>query len=655
MSGTTYPSTIDGYISLPLVVDLVSPVVAKDHNNLRNAIVVIETELGTNPSSTFGTVKDRLDSIESAVSSLTTNEIGTAEDGDYTDGLFVDFVPTTTIGTAVDRFNEVLKQLAPSPAPNLSNIGYTTSLGVAGKVSFGASNVIATYFNVSTADGDSALDINGTFTSASSLAIRKGIYTAGVNKAGELASNVAAGTGTPTPAYPAKAFGNADQGTLQLWINGALSHQVDLSTFGSGSSLNANGSGFTSLSAATDVSFPSGSPFTLFKYRTGQWIANSLDQRNGHNYIQVKHVVGATTYTTNFFGWVNDIDVTATFFASENLYALSMSGSKFISGVQYNTGGTASYDITISNLHRNTYSSSASAISHGASTNLSIPSTALGTIVAHTDSEIVTAKTATVNASRILGVGMTAKTLADRTVQSDLTSTGATITGLLVDNVTDDATSTNETINGEKFRVPSNRSLTDTSGFTIGGAGLWTSTNSLTTGPAGYLDGLLVYNGALYYPSSASVVNSGNFSTVANGPGGNPNYSTASGTRTYWRYFFFSSATQNFVMNVSSSGCSFISVATPLGSSNGNVHVELLAPNTTSNGVSVEFKDAVTAYTTDNAIGCFAATYGPTIPTNWGLTLGTKSTATSGSVIIIRITVGNGWTGTISNINVVGA
>ena len=33
--------------------------------------------------------------------------IGTAEDSDYTDGLFEDFTSSTQIGTAIDRFNEV--------------------------------------------------------------------------------------------------------------------------------------------------------------------------------------------------------------------------------------------------------------------------------------------------------------------------------------------------------------------------------------------------------------------------------------------------------------------------------------------------------------------------------------------------------------------
>ena len=42
--------------------------------------------------------------------------IGAAEDGSYADGLFSSFTAGTTIGTAVDKFNEVLKILAPSPA-----------------------------------------------------------------------------------------------------------------------------------------------------------------------------------------------------------------------------------------------------------------------------------------------------------------------------------------------------------------------------------------------------------------------------------------------------------------------------------------------------------------------------------------------------------
>src|SRR3990172_1706299 len=67
MAGTIYPLGIDGYAQLPLVYDLISPVRADDVNRLRNAIVGVETELGINPSSTYGTVRARLDALESGI------------------------------------------------------------------------------------------------------------------------------------------------------------------------------------------------------------------------------------------------------------------------------------------------------------------------------------------------------------------------------------------------------------------------------------------------------------------------------------------------------------------------------------------------------------------------------------------------------------
>ena len=54
--------------------------------------------------------------------------IGAAEDATYTDGLFTDFVTTTPVGHAVDRFNEILKLLVPTPAPDLDDIDYNLSL-----------------------------------------------------------------------------------------------------------------------------------------------------------------------------------------------------------------------------------------------------------------------------------------------------------------------------------------------------------------------------------------------------------------------------------------------------------------------------------------------------------------------------------------------
>jgi hypothetical protein len=583
--------------------------------------------------------------------------IGVAEDGYYTDGLFTDFVPVTPVGTAVDRFNEVLKELVPPPAPNLSNIDYDTAAGVAGKLSFGPSNPISGYSNVGTAGGGSALDINASFPTDS---LRKGIYSASGSKTGSLAETTTA----HLYAYPAKSFGNGDQGTLYLELNGVNIHSVDLSSFGSGSSVNGNGSGFT-LSAATAVKFANNNDFSMFKYRTGTWTVGAADQRNGWNYLRVKHTVGST-YTTNYYEWIVDADTTATSFGTATLDNLTLTGSKYISGVRYYTGGDADYDITISNLHRNTYSPSSSAISHPTTTNCDVAAAALGTISTEADQEVIVDKTVTINPetnSRILGGDLVVSTSVDRTVQSDATST--TASGgwrILLDNASSSSSNTVEDFNGESYRQASNLTITTTSGYSSSPGSqpsVWSSSTSIIDGGAGYNDGLIVYNGSLRYPTQG--LDSGDFRNVADGNtaggpttvggySGNPNYSTASGNRVYLRYFYDSSVRQNYRLNVTATSTSFVSVAT--GPSGNNVTMEILAPNTTTDGSNVVWKDAVTAYTTDNSVGAYASTFGSTIPTNWGVTLGTKSTATSGNVIVVRITASSSWTGSIDNIAV---
>ena len=68
MSYTKYPTELDDSTSLPPTVDLVTPVKGEVPNRIRDAVLAIESELGTNPSSTYSNVKDRLDSIELNIS-----------------------------------------------------------------------------------------------------------------------------------------------------------------------------------------------------------------------------------------------------------------------------------------------------------------------------------------------------------------------------------------------------------------------------------------------------------------------------------------------------------------------------------------------------------------------------------------------------------
>ena len=153
--------------------------------------------------------------------------IGAAEDGTYADGLFTDFTSTTPIGTPIDRFNEVLKILAPSPAPDLASIDENITDGVTAKLSFGSSKTIADYSSSATAAGFSAVDINGTYeVSNSGRNLRIGVYDGTQDITGRLNDNIAASITNGYYAYASGAFGNAETGTLKLEINGNIVHSI---------------------------------------------------------------------------------------------------------------------------------------------------------------------------------------------------------------------------------------------------------------------------------------------------------------------------------------------------------------------------------------------------------------------------------------------
>jgi hypothetical protein len=118
--------------------------------------------------------------------------IGPAEDGDYTDGLFTDFTTSTLIGVPVDRFNEVLKILAPSPAPNVNEIDEDVTDGVTAKLSFGSSFPVAGYTSSATAAGFDAVDRSGSYSAATSGSnIRLGVYDGTQDIEGQINPSVA--------------------------------------------------------------------------------------------------------------------------------------------------------------------------------------------------------------------------------------------------------------------------------------------------------------------------------------------------------------------------------------------------------------------------------------------------------------------------------
>lgn len=495
--------------------------------------------------------------VTGITASTGTTTIGPAEDGSYADGLFADFVPTTPIGTAVDRFNEVLKALAPPPAPDLSNASGVGTF-VSGKLSFGSSKAIAGFTNVGTNAGNAAVDINGNYAISGT---RLGLTATPVT--GVLNSNVVGGGGGIP--YNNGAFGDGDKGKLVMFKNGVVISQLSLS-----GTTGVTSNSRMSVTAVQPVKFPSGQPLAVFSYRTGTYSIPVSAMTNGYNYIKIVHSGATFARQTNFLEWTYDPDTSViALIAPSGLTGLSLGGSKLISGVNYHTSGTVNYQGTFSNAYKNVFSNSATAIDFPTRENLGTMTVMdvtgsgivnrLGSALQTLPDLDVTATnpqntnisilaTMPINVSLLLGnVGSTGRIRSNVSVAHPFAAQGftgglSTLTGFLFNTVTQPSNLNNETFDGETDRLEAR----DYSGLTYtnvnGGTYAWSSSQNLISGNAQHNTGLLVFNGELMYPNAAYLtstygITTGNFSAVSFGPAGNPNYTAASGGRSYYRKF----------------------------------------------------------------------------------------------------------------------
>ena len=594
--------------------------------------------------------------------------IGAAEDGDYSDGLFSDFTSGTNVGTAVDRFNEVLKALAPDPAPNLSAISVTTS-GATCKLSFGSSNALSGYTVVAASAGlGSAADTNAVYTSATSSGnVRIGAVASGTTISGIVASGVSANTfDGGVVNYPANSLGNGNQGTVQLFVNGSLVRTIDLTDGGLGSgapgsgtaSALTSGSGFTNISTAGSGKFSNGSAFDVFRHRTLNFQVGTTHQRNGWNYVQVRHVIGASTYSTNYVEWVVDEtsdDSEAISTSANSLTGLTLTGTKYLSGVKYNTGGTASYAVTVSNAYKDVYSNSSITFS---GTSCSVPSQSFPSVGGGENSgkSLAITGTATINDTKMLNEAMSVAINVPHPIRNNLSAGGSSsIAGLLVYNVTENSTVISENFSGEGYRLISGNysSQSDISG------GTWDSEQNIVSGgAAGHANGLMVYDNKLVSPTNA--INSGDFrktsegGNIVNGPAGNVNYSSTSGAKTYYRRFTNNTggSKTNFNLSMTKSGTTIVLSSGTLNST--NIKVDVRLPNT-SNSFSTAWLDIKKSFATgqvdSDGDGCLVGTFDASNSSTNECTFGTQSVGNN-EYIILRVTANESWTGNISQLTV---
>ena len=621
--------------------------------------------------------------------------IGPAEDGTYTDGVFTDFNPTTPIGTAVDRFNELFLALVPAPAPALANWSGSRSGGFAGngKLSFGTTNQTidgTTYFAANAANGASpVVAADGTWTvSGKRLTIHP---ASGSDITGTLAFDIGAET---LGAYAATSFREATLGNLTLSVNGIIVSTQSLSSTSALNNTSGNSVSGFSLSAATQSKFQNGKPFDtdnpLFTSRSNStWLVKANDSRlrNGYNYIIAEHKSTTTntfTRTLARFDFIQDANTFGTTFSEFSITSFTLSGTKFLSGIEYFMGGTINYDGTMSNLYRNTYNPDADAISFNdaslAGNGALLPIGNLSSVgnkpilncgddetkVVRLSSDYGTlgaplAFTLLTSSKRRLNDPIGISTTAKRTLQGTRTGGTSSISNVYLDNFANDSTLLNETFNSETYRLKGETVGLSYSVVADVTSNAWVSAQSLKIGDTNHNTGLMVYNGKLMYPTQATPT--ANFSTpgslVTNLNFGNSDrdYSALTGNRTYIRYFRqVTPARSNYAMVITGTGTTtFVAEGTALSSNNAHVHLKL---PTGSGGAGTGWLDCYTAFSqaaaTNNNYSSGGVYLNGTraIGQNWNLTVGNGRTSfNSDGYVVIRITVSSSWTGSIDNIS----
>ena len=501
--------------------------------------------------------------------------IGAAEDGSYEDGLFTFFDSSTTIGTAIDRINEVLKFLAPSPATNVSDINAPALSGQTAFLSFGpgSGNNPTNYFGATVLAGNSlsSVDINGSYAVAtgSSGDLRAGIFNASTTVAGIINSKVLQSdfNGGAVVNHVADSFGDGDKGTLSLILNGSTIVSVDLTSDSAGRGNPGSGAtshlgsgdhaatGFIQLSQTGSARTQGDAEFPVFKHRTGRYTVSEASQRKGYNSLKINHVVGSTTHTTNFVEWVYDKDGTNSntpISANDpgfNIDTLDGGTNRFdMSGVRYAVTASGEYRVRVENYYKHVYATNA--ISNSI-TNSSIITTSPSTVPVidtgesedHTKSIHVTSSFRTTAAS-ILGTTISGDVSVAHPTKTGLSFAGTAASGrfLIYSGAADSSTNTAEAFNHEAYRIQSG-SYENQSDVT-GGSLDWDSATHMTASNGGHSDGLQYYNGVLKSPKAT--LNSGDFRSRVDDAGATffgaghiydnqPNYSGITGTRTYYR------------------------------------------------------------------------------------------------------------------------
>lgn len=600
---------------------------------------------------------------------------------------FDSFGHVESVGDTEANLNE-LQKLLPS-APTLSNAGAdASSQGEDGALSFDSSNDLSG--SVEPVPGTNRNDVF-TFSGVNADgSFNENFGVVGNNDSGT--NIVLSGPLNPqvdaNDQHDADIFGQATVGRLDLIVNQGTTDEVSVTlnlsaTESSVTSDNANGTGI-SVSQAEPLDFPNNNEtFDGIKQRSGTWTIDQSDLRSGYNEVLIRHRDGSGSFgspgtvigTTQIIKYVLDDDADVIGFPNAATFTnLTFDGVKNISGVAYHTGAQADYEVSISNVYKNTYSPDSGAIEFpsGLQSNVSVPNQPIPelqsgdgvnkTINVPIDLSITTL-TADVTADRLIGESIAAQAQVFDPVdlESPQTDENAEASGfdLLVDQVSSGNSALEHNWNDENYRIESNLNFDSDLALSIN----WDSTNSLKDsgaasdpGPNGYNDGLQVIDGQIEYPRPLDFSQNG----IANAPTGsglasndNPDYSTdVSGIRYLYAGFTDSTGTSNFTLSINGSG-TLISEDQSFSVGSDQVKVSIKLPGLT--GWLDVNKDFATGQVSDGDGAFFESngsnqSIGPS--SEIGLTTGEQNTSNSFDKLFYRITVPENWSGNITNVSI---
>lgn len=233
-------------------------------------------------------------------------------DQTYLDGLFP-FTHDDNVGTAIDKINEVLGKLAPPSAPTLDSLNSSNS---------GQSQFLADYDSYEAGDNDTVIELKrvdddrilssvlmdkGAFDIISDGNVggskyrRLGVFSAHTTLTFFLNGTVEEDlrgdhTNYRQYAYDTTQTADPDQN---------YTNNPEIKVFVNGSEYTGTGLTITPDDSPNQTArFPSGEEFDGFRHSVTQFTLSDINLwKRGHNYIQVKYVVGNTTIDTSYADW----------------------------------------------------------------------------------------------------------------------------------------------------------------------------------------------------------------------------------------------------------------------------------------------------------------------------------------------------------------